>query len=436
MIESTIGRIFLDAYNEKYGTNYDAKKFFVEQYYPLFYNHNKYMMTAGNSPLENPKLSWDEMLKGKKPYETAEQHHERFVKLMKKMEAGEADASIARGFPTIDVNSTTSGQVTDMRLPMGEEELYLSWIGDSLGVGVQGGFSILFFHEKVLLDIFQGWKYYRQALNSSSKLKGNQINAWNGQWLAHRYDLSLYDEANPMADFSPYSSKDGLLSVDSITWTKVLISIARHYKEVDVLGYIYNIGQTNKTIGFVPFILGQIRRPLQLYELIFGFQDARKAEHLWGTAIGLRTACMSGAIGLKAMEPKGLRNYMQGNLPKPEKDEQQKISYNTYKIWILAMLNNDELWDESQKLAQLLMDSSIDKDKKISRKNSNAVETVLKAVNKKQFVDAVTALVPAMGSVDELSTIVKDIHSMPADNVPYFLTLVRFQYAAINTSNR
>lgn len=436
MIESTIGKLFLDAYNEEYGTNYDAKKFFVEQYYPLFFNHNKYMMTAGNSPLENPKISWDKMLKGEKPYETAEERQDRFVKLMEKMEAGEADASIARGFPTLDANSTTSGQVTALQLPIGEEEIYLSWLGDGLGVGVQGGLSILFFQKKVLLDIFQGWKYYRLALNNTSKLKGNQINTWNGQWLAHRYDRHLYDEANPMADFSPYSSKDGTLSVDLTTWTKVLISIARQYKEVDILGYIYNIGQTNKTIGFIPFNLGQIRRPLQLYEHLFGFDDARKAEHLWGTAIGLRTACMSGAIGIKAMEPKGLRSYMQGDLPKPAKNEEQNISYNTYKIWILAMLNNDELWEESQKLARLLMDTSIDKDKKISTKNRNAVEAVLKAVNKKQFVDAVTAIVPALESVDELSAIVKDIHSMPTDNVPYFLTLVRFQYSALNTSNR
>lgn len=96
------------------------------------------------------------------------------------------------------------------------------------------------------------------------------------------------------------------------------------------------------------------------------------------------------------------------------------------------MLNNDELWTESQELAQLLMDASIDNDKKISTKNSNAVETVLKAVNKKQFIDAVKAIVPALSSVDELLTIVKDINSMPTDNVPYFLTLMRFQYAALN----
>lgn len=60
MITSNIGKIFLDAYNEKYGTSYDARTFFLEQFYPLFFDQNKYMMTAGNSPLENPKLKGTE----------------------------------------------------------------------------------------------------------------------------------------------------------------------------------------------------------------------------------------------------------------------------------------------------------------------------------------------------------------------------------------
>lgn len=36
MITSNIGKIFLNAYNEKYGTSYDARTFFLEQFYPLF----------------------------------------------------------------------------------------------------------------------------------------------------------------------------------------------------------------------------------------------------------------------------------------------------------------------------------------------------------------------------------------------------------------
>ena len=84
MITSAIGKIFLDAFNREYGTQYNARSFFIEQFYPLFFDHNKYMMTAGNAPLENPKISWDDMIRGTKPYETQQQRNERFEKLIKK----------------------------------------------------------------------------------------------------------------------------------------------------------------------------------------------------------------------------------------------------------------------------------------------------------------------------------------------------------------
>jgi len=228
MITSNIGKIFLDAYNEKYGTSYDARTFFLEQFYPLFFDQNKYMMTAGNSPLENPKLSWDDMIKGKKPFETPEQRKIRFEKLIKKIEESEADASIARGYASLDVTATTSGQVTDLKLPNSQEEIYTSWIGDALGIGVQGGFSILFSNKEILLDIFEGWKLYRKCLNETSMLKGNQINTWNGQWLSHYYDPREYNADMPLAGYNPFNvNKDGIISIDTQTWTKILIGISK-----------------------------------------------------------------------------------------------------------------------------------------------------------------------------------------------------------------
>lgn len=438
MITSNIGKIFLDAYNEEYGTNYDARGFFLEQFYPLFFDQNKYMMTAGNSPLENPKLSWDDMIKGKKPYETPEQRKSRFEKLINKIDESEADASIARGYASLDVTATTSGQVTDMKLPNSQEEIYTSWIGDALGIGVQGGFSILFSKKEILLDIFKGWKLYRESLNKTSMLKGNQINTWNGQWLSHYYDDRVYDEKMPLAGYNPYNTnKDGLINIDTQTWTKILIGISRKYDNSQLLGYIYSIGQTNTTIGFVPFDLSQIRRPIHLYKKIFGMHNSRNAEDLWGTAHGFKTACTYGGIGIKAMEPKGLQDYIypKGNKdpkqPKAPKNENEQINFNVYKIWILAMLNNDDLWEKSQELAELLNEASCNKDKSISTKPKNLVEAMLNATNKKLFVEAATEVIPFINKIDEFKGIVKEIHSMPTDNVPYFLTLLRFQYKTL-----
>ena len=99
------------------------------------------MMTAGNAPLENPKISWDDMIRGTKPYETQQQRNERFEKLIKKMDNNIADASVARAYPSTDVNATTSGQVTNLSLPLSTEDIYASWLGDALAVGIQGGIS-------------------------------------------------------------------------------------------------------------------------------------------------------------------------------------------------------------------------------------------------------------------------------------------------------
>ena len=158
---------------------------------------------------------------------------------------------------------------------------------------------------------------------------------------------------------------------------------------------------------------------------------SRNAESMWGTAYGFRTACTAGAIGIRAMEPKGLRDYMENRKTiKAPKNEEETIKTNVYKIWILAMLNNDELWEKSQELARLLDAASTDTDKQLSTKRKNLVGNLLAATNKKQFVAAATEVAKYVEDRERFKDFVKEVHDMPTDNVPYFLTLLRFQ---INT---
>ena len=431
MITSNIGKIFLDAYNEEYGTSYDARTFFLEQFYPLFFDQNKQMMYVINSPFVQQLPSCRDCIKGIKSFEDIEQRAKRLNAFIEKVENNDADMSIAIGYPSIEVNAKTSGQVTDLKMNTSKEDIFLSWIGGALGITVSGGVSILFSHKNILLDIFKGWKFYRKALNETLMLDGNKINSWNGQWLFHYYDQREYEEENPLANFAPYKvDKDGIIGIETQTWTKILIAISRKYDVVKLLAYIYILSKSNTTIGFIPFDLTQIRRPIHLYEKIFGMSNGRNAESLWGTAIGFKTACTYGAIGIKAMEPKGLRDYVyKGKQPKAHNYD--NINYNVYIIWIYAMLNNDELWEKSQELAKLLNEVSSDKDKSISTKRKNLVETMLNATNKKQFIAAAAEVVSFIGKKDEFKGIVKEIHGMPTDNVPYFLTLLRFQYKTL-----
>lgn len=440
MYATTIGRTFLKAYNDKFQKNYTARTFFEDVFVPLFFDHPKYMMTAGNSPLENPKISWDDMIKGKKPFETAERRKERIDKMINKIETERADASIAIGYGVADAAAATTGQITNIRFPDNKEDIYLSWIGAGLGVGVTGGLTILFNHEQLLLDIYQGWEIYRHYLEEYPMMKGNQINTWNGRWIAHRYKRD-FDEADPTAGFNPSEpTSDGLLNLQTIAWVDVLLSIARRYPMNNLVGYLYNIGQTNTTVGFIPFKLQDILRPNQLYERIFGnpafLRDASKVSKLYGTAIGLRAACRAGAIGIPAMEPKGLKAFFPDakgtkKISYKKEDEEQRITYNTYLIWILAMLNNEKLWELSREFAELLLKYEAGAGK--ARKDrTNYVNQLLASTSAKQFLQNLIPVVEEEEKVEKYENMGKIVHSMPKDNFPYFNTLIRFQYALLN----
>ena len=433
MITSVIGRIFLDAYNEREHTGYDAKTFFIEKYYPLFFDGNKYMQWVQNSPFV-------QMKSGQK-VETlsSDERREKLEELICKIQNGTKDASVAIGYSASDEKgyATTSGQVTSLEIKVTHDEVYLSWIGASLGVGVKGGLSILFSNPLLLLSIYDGWAFYRAALDNNQKLKGNQIASWNGQWLAHRYDKRAFDAENPMADFNPYvSDKDASMSVAVQSWTKILINLSQNFSGQNLLGYVYSLGQTNITVGFIPFILSQIRRPIDLYIRFFGMKNWRQAEELYGTAFGFDRACQAGAIGLKALEPKGLKDYMEkGKLPKYTDNEEQTIKFHTYQTWIMAMLNNEDLWVQSESFAHVLKEYSAgSKNAKTDR--TNKVKALLGALNKKDFIRNLTDIISEAGDVSKLMETAKLVNDMPADNVPYFLTLIRFHYAAIINPNK
>ena len=429
MITSVIGRIFLDAYNKRENTGYDAKTFFIEKYYPLFFDAEKYMQWVQNSPFV-------QMKNGQK-VETlsSKERRDKLDELIRKIQNGARDASVAIGYSASDEKgyATTSGQVTNLHVEVSMDEVYLSWIGSSLGVGVQGGFCILFYNPQILLSIYDGWSWYRTALDNNHELKGNQIASWNGQWLAHRYDKYSYDSENPMADFEPFeASADASMSVSVQSWTTILIHIALSLPEQNLMGYVYSYGQTNTTIGFIPFMLSQIRRPIDLYINFFGMRGRKEAESLYGTAYGFDKACQAGVIGIKALEPKGLRDYMEkGKLPKYKDNEDQTIKYHIYQIWIMAMLNNQDLWMCAEEFARLLQAYSQSSNNAKTDK-SNKVKALLNSSNKKDFINNLTVIIPDIGEQDKVIETARKVNDMPVDNVPYFLTLIRFHYAANN----
>ncbi len=419
MFTSAVGKIFLDAYNERHNKTYSPREFFTSVYYPLFYDHNKYLMSAGNNPLENPKISWKEMIQGKIPYETEQLRHERFDRLMEKMNSGRPSTKNAIGFASDDPTSKTSGQTTNIGFAMNENDAYYSWFGASLGIGV-GELSILFLDKELLLDVFDGLQHYRSLLNNNPKMKGNQANTWNAVWLSHKYGRT-FDEMRPCPNLSAISSTDsktGIISLSTISWTRVLIGISRKFSNPEMMGYVYNIGKTNSTIGFIPFYLHHIRRPVDLYDILFGMSDGSEAEDLWGKARRFRDACQAGAIGIKAMEPELLKKYDLSN-------HYQHINLKAYLSWLMAILNNQQLWDEANKFAQALR-AYMSNNQGIGTQRKNNVQDLLDSKNKRAFLNAANNFQNDASINEALTDLVKIVHLMPEVNVAYFVSLIRF----------
>ncbi|WP_223649744.1 hypothetical protein [Hymenobacter psoromatis] len=435
MIASTIGQEFLRQHNARHGQAHTPDAYFREVFVPLFFDHPNYFIPGGNSPLENPKFK-----KGTRP--EAPERAERIGKFYHKLATDPAGSSPI-GYPSSDPEANTSGQVSNLGLTVSTDEAMLSWVGGGLGVGVDGGYQLLFTNPDLLHLLEEGWQHYRHFLNTTEGIAPNQVNSWNGHWLAHALGAA-YNPAQPLAGFGTdtWLASEGPTQgrVQTVAWNKLLFGLARRLGQRPLVAYVYNLGQMNTTIGFLPLLLPDVRRVVELYRRLFGELDYARdrpvLETIYGSAFGFRRACQLGSIGVQALEPKWLRGLMpyagngkEGKMPKLDKsDNTQVISFHAYQTWLLAMLNNDSLWEESEKVAHLLLAYEAGAGK-LNTKRGNAVQAVLKATNRRRFQDAMEPVVADSNPPAEAIALCHAVHLLPEDNFQYFLTLVRLRYA-------
>ncbi len=159
-------------------------------------------------------------------------------------------------------------------------------------------------------------------------------------------------------------------------------------------------------------------------------------ERMYNMAVGFTKACQQGVIGLRAMEPKGLKDYIEkSKMPKLSDKEEQVISFNVYQSWIMAMLNNQDLWDKAQEFASELYkySSSGNRAKTV---NANKVKTVLEVNNKMNFMKSMVDIIGDVENMEKMKEMASIVNTMPSDNVPYFLTLIRFHYATFTNTKK
>lgn len=469
MIAATIGRTFLKAYNEKYKKEMTAKQFFEEEYFTWFFNHPKYLQWITNSPFVQMKA-------GQKPHllnneERKEKHHN----LNEKISNGEKDASIAIGFPASEIKeyATTSGLVTDMDLKIENEDIYFSWIGGGLGIGVAGGYSIFFDNKDILLKLYEGWKVYRNFLNSDTLelLRGNQINTWNGQWLNYSYNKFFQEDFDftTLHNNTVFNVNEKLIEVSTINWSQLFFNLSNEISNQSLTGYVYSLGQTNKTLGFYPFYFDKAITLKSFYTKLFGeqaaIQQAKDYEVLFG--IHIKRACELGSFGLQALEPKDLRKYygdsknlqliMPKVIPKNEetenafnerkkkalqKDYENLIYYQTYKTWLLAMItkNKEESLEYTKEVAEALH-AYRNRAKKTDRINL-IQNDLLVAKSKKAFIDALVKIVEDTkkdiaehdldnSALDIYKNLRDRVHMFNAEDFGYFVVLLKFDFAYV-----
>ncbi len=460
MYTTTVGRTFLGEYNKREKKNFNAKEFFEQVLFKYFFDEKKYLMWAQNSPFVQG-------INKKRPFFEPPERLERLEQFHEKIERGDRDASIAIGFPASEVKeyATTSGLVTDLVIPSDDEDIYLSWIGGTLSLGVAGGYAILFDNPKITYATFEGWKVYREFLNdpANDKLRGNQITTWNGQWLTLKFG-KLFPSDH---DFNYFLRKKAVVinektkdvEINTVEWSRLFFSLSNQFPSETQIAYIFSLGQTNKTIGFIPFQLKSGRRIHEVYQKLFGEENYRTNQANFETLFGkhIKRACELGNIGLQALEPKNLKKYFASdshlNLKKTsikqkkgeseedfhvrkskakQKDNLNIINFRTYKTWLIAMIskNKTEISDYTRDIAATLV-----KYKSAGRKNDrkNLLEKEFFKTSKKEFLKALDKIVSdntvEIDIVEKMNNLRDYIHFTNKDDFSYFILLLKFDYS-------
>lgn len=440
MYTSYIGKKFLEFHNTEEKKNTSAKRFFHEVQFPTFFNSDKHLMHVHGS-------TFFQSISKEKIMESGNEPIARLRRLDEDIKAGKISGSTYVGYAAGEITAVTSGQLTNIDLNITEEDMYLSWIGQGFAIGLKGGL-IFIDDEKIFNILYRGWKLYRKLLNQTPNLKSRQIETWNGQWLYYCSKFKSPDsirEDQFSIEFLSTIKDDGNASIETIPWVKILFALCKLFGSRTFTVNAFVSSKTNSTYGFVNLVLRDVQKLYQLNEHLFLEENSILTEEeidSLSTFYSFNGVCKLGVIGLKAIEPEKLRDYMpKGSVLYAQgKDfkfinENSLFQYKLFKIWIIAMINKTELL----KLATLVATSLVDFEKKADKGKTDFArisEEVRDSSNLRLFIEKLTLI---MDKIPEKSNtfreVVEQALKMPTDIFPLFVTLIRFEYAFINSNN-
>ena len=420
MYITKIATELIEYYNKKEETNYDAKSFFNEVFYPVILDGNKTLNFVHNSIFNQPSYS--------KKAKTVEGRKELRTLFEEKVEAGERGSCYVVSYPssTEKTYNQFSGLTPNIDLQENNDTVYLSWIGDALACAVYGNCCFLFNCAELNYRIVKGWKYYRDLLNDElvgDAIKGGKLKKWNSLYVSHFYSKRYTDDFdfNTLQQIGFLVKDKKVFDLKSPKWTQLYFALSTHFGERQLTAYMYNTLISNKTPvcyrGFCIIKLEQHRRLIDSYKSFFGEEDYQlnieELINVLGTNIN--HIAESGSIGYNQLEPKHLL------WSKELTDNQFKI-YKTYLFMILAKEKPDIL-EYTQSVADLI--SAFEKSEKKSTKK--IIDRIVKAKSKNAFLNVISEIVEKTKEesvLKSLKELVAYTHKVPSTDFFYFLTLL------------
>ena len=433
MYTSYIGKNFLKIYNKREGKKLSSEEFFNQIFFELFFRDNSHLMHVGNSPFfQKPKAD-----------DVAKHGSKSLAQLNNLKDAIANDTpnmSIYVGGSAKDLGGTTSGQVTDIDFLIDQEEMYASWIGEALGIGVNGGFVMLIDDPEILWALYEGWMFYRKYLSQTPSVKDKQIETWNGQWICHYLQAKIDGEKIGENLNIETTEVQGNIAIPTQQWVRVIFALSKKFPNRVITIYGYNLSQTNTTLGFINIYLPEVKKMFELRDKLFLkesetiLSDAEIEKY--ATFFNFKSACQMGTIGLKSLEPAGIREFMPKGTVAYAQGKEFKFSikesffnYQLYKIWITAMLNKIDLLNLASEVSSALIELET-KDERGKKVFATLSQELRDSKNVKDFIEKISAVLIQQPSNKMIfRKVVEELLNMPSDNFPLFVTLIRFEYS-------
>jgi hypothetical protein len=437
------GKKLLEILGSERKTPIQATKFFDDEFWPLMFNSEdpKHLMQVHNSDFfqssyvksavnENVALP----LFRKQKFESSLNDTIMGTKSI--------SGNIGVGFMASGPAETTYGQVSDIAFNFTKEDLLYSWYGAALGIGFGGGIDFISYEPDIIRFIYSGWPYYRKLIEDTPRLKGRQIETWNGLWLnyglKYRNDLdrAYYTLSQKINEHS--STNNGIVKLDRPEWSNQVLTLAIEYggdKNLTFQGY--NFGSTNKSFGSLIVHLPKIKWMTQLFNHLLQQEDGldnKQLTDVFKAHYSLSYAAQFGELGLRAITPKNLPYYFGNSISDKKKTEKEKSPYQfiIYKSWIIAMLNNEELHELAQQLAdELLKYKKLGKTAQSTETDKiNNVETLWSLRRNSRFIDQISGIINEISRPsDVFARVIRAVASeMTPDQLQLFISLARFEY--------